>query len=135
MSAEIAYELGARIDTEVYRGLRAAAGWSEPAAGDAELAAALARTWNVVALDRTHAVGIGRLLDDGALYATIWDMIVLPTHRRQGIGRRILNLLVAQAATRTIVSLVATPDGRPLYERAGFRLESRGSVGMLMRPG
>jgi GNAT superfamily N-acetyltransferase len=134
MSPEIAFDLDARIEPGAYRGLRAAVGWSEPVVGDAELAAALARTWTVVAREGRRVVGIGRLLDDGALYATICDMIVLPSHQRQGIGRGILEYLVERSATRTIVSLVATAAGRPLYEAAGFRLESRGSVGMLIRP-
>jgi hypothetical protein len=35
-----------------------------------------------------EAVGWGTpALDDGALYATIWDMIVLPEEQRRGGGR------------------------------------------------
>jgi GNAT superfamily N-acetyltransferase len=130
----IAYEEGAAIDAGDYRRLRAAIGWGEPAAGDEALQAALDRTWNVAARDGGELVGIGRLRDDGAVYATIWDMIVLPDRQRAGIGRAILELLLARARGRTIVALVATPAGRVLYEAYGFAAESEGSVGMLLRP-
>ena len=45
-----------------------------------------------------------------------------------------LERLLARASRRTIVALVATPSGRPLYEEYGFRTEDSGSVGMLLRP-
>jgi len=61
-------------------------------------------------------------------------MIVLPGQQRHGVGRAILERLLARASARTIVALVATPSGRPLYEEYGFRTEDSGSVGMLLRP-
>jgi len=125
---------GARIDVGEYRRLRETVGWSAPAASDAALQAALDGTWNVTAREDGELVGLGRLLDDGALYATIWDMIVVPGEQRRGIGRAILERLLARASARTIVALVATPAGRPLYEEYGFTVESSGSVGMLLRP-
>jgi GNAT superfamily N-acetyltransferase len=127
-------EAGARLEAAEYRRLRAAVGWSSPLVDEGALQAALDRTWNVVAREEREIVGIGRLLDDGALYATIWDMIVVPEAQRRGIGSGILAHLLERAAGRTLVALVATPEGRPLYERHGFRVESRGSVAMLLRP-
>jgi GNAT superfamily N-acetyltransferase len=128
-------EDGAHLDVAVYLALRRTAGWIEPPAVDADVQQALDRTWNVIARDpEGDVVGIGRLLEDGALYATIWDMIVHPDRQGRGIGTMILQRLLAQARSRTIVALVATPLGRPLYERYGFRTESNGSVGMVLRP-
>ena len=130
---DLVFEAGAAIDPGDYRRLRAAVGWATPELDDAELTAALAATWNVVARRAGEAVAIGRLLDDGALYASIWDMIVVPELQRSGLGERILRLLVERAEGRTIVALVATDAGRPLYERHGFTTASRGSVWMLRR--
>ena len=127
-------EEGVRLGTAEYCRFREAVGWVPPPVHDAELQAALDGTWNVVARDEGELVGIGRLLDDGALYATIWDMIVLPGQQRHGVGRAILERLLHRAERRTIVALVATPSGRPLYEEYGFRTEDSGSVGMLLRP-
>ena len=127
-------EEGVRLAAAEYCRFREAVGWVPPPVHDAELQAALDGTWNVVAREHGELVGIGRLLDDGALYATIWDMIVLPGQQRHGVGRAILERLLHRAERRTIVALVATPSGRPLYEEYGFRTEDSGSVGMLLRP-
>jgi GNAT superfamily N-acetyltransferase len=128
-------EAGARLAVADYRRFREAVGWIAPPGGDEAIQAALDATWNVVAREDGQLVGIGRLLDDGVLYATIWDMIVLPEAQRHGVGRAIVERLLERAASRTIVALVATRAGRPLYEELGFRAESDGSVGMLLRPG
>jgi GNAT superfamily N-acetyltransferase len=127
-------EEGARLWVADYRRFREAVGWVAPRASDAAVQAALDATWNVIAREDGDLVGIGRLLDDGALYATIWDMIVLPGEQGHGIGRAILERLLARASVRSIVALVATPTARPLYEEYGFEVESGGSVGMLLRP-
>src|SRR5436190_12144225 len=129
----IQVEAGARLEPTVYRALRQAVGWPPPSMNDLDLQRALDTTWNVAARDEAgEVVGIGRLLDDGALYATIWDMIVRPDLQRRGIGHMLLEPLLARARSRTIVALVAAPSGRSLYERYGFRQESGGGVGMLL---
>ena len=127
-------EAGGRLEAADYRRLRAAVGWSTPPLDDSALQSALDRTWNVVAREDGALVGIGRLLDDGALYATVWDMIVAPNVQRRGIGAAILGRLLDRAAERTIVVLVATVPGRELYERFGFTPEDGGGAGMSLRP-
>jgi GNAT superfamily N-acetyltransferase len=127
-------EGGARLQVDDFRRLRESVGWSTPERDEA-IQSGLARTWNVVAREDGDIVGIGRLLDEGALYAALWDMIVVPHAQRRGIGSAILERLLERAADRTIVMLVATAAGRPLYERYGFRTESFGGVGMILRPG
>ena len=114
--------------------LRRAVGWAEVGAGDDEVRDALGRTWNVTVRDDSgRLVAVARVLDDGVFYATLWDMLVLPEYHRRGVGTRMLSLVLERCRGRQIVSLVATPAGRPLYERAGFAQESRGSVAMLRR--
>jgi GNAT superfamily N-acetyltransferase len=127
-------EAGARIEPADYLRLREAVGWRRPAADEATIGAALERTWNVVAREGEHVVGIGRLLDDGLAYATIWDVIVVPEAQRRGLGTAILERLLEEASTRAIVALVASPVGRPLYERYGFRSDDGRGVAMLLRP-
>lgn len=127
------YAEGDRLAPAEYRRLRAAAGWPDPGLGDAALAETLATTWNVTARDDDGAlVGMGRVQDDG-LYASIWDMIVLPEHRRRGIGRELFDRMLARCRGRSLVSLVATPYGAPLYRAAGFAEESRGSIALFLR--
>lgn len=54
--------------------------------------------------------------------AYIMNMYTRPGYRRKGIARKTLELLVAEAKERGIisVSLEATNMGRPLYEKCGF---------------
>ena len=125
---------GDRIDPGEYRHLRRSAGWDEAAVDDDILAAALDVTWNVTARDeRGGLIGMARLLDDGALYATVWDMIVEPPHQHAGIGRAIFDSVLARAGGRSLVGLVATAAGEPMYRAAGFGERSRGSTALFRR--
>jgi GNAT superfamily N-acetyltransferase len=129
----VRYAEGDRLAPAEYRALRAAAGWSDPGIDDAALAATLAATWNVTARsDDGTLVGMGRVQDDG-LYASIWDMIVLPEERGRGIGSGIFERMLTRCRGRSLVALVATPDGAPMYRAAGFSEESRGSIALFRR--
>ncbi len=54
--------------------------------------------------------------------AYIMNMYTRPEYRRQGIARRMLDILINDAKERGIrfITLEATRMGRPLYESAGF---------------
>jgi GNAT superfamily N-acetyltransferase len=132
--SELRLTEGDRIDPVEYRRLRHSTGWDDPAVDDDILAAALDTTWNVTARDEQGGlVGMARLLDDGALYATVWDMIVDPPHQHAGIGRAIFESVLARAGGRSLVSLVATAAGEPMYRAAGFGERSRGSTALFRR--
>jgi GNAT superfamily N-acetyltransferase len=60
------------------------------------------------------------VLDDGLLYASLWDLLVVPECQRRGIGRALLEAVLEQTAGRRLVSLIATPAGEGLYRAAGF---------------
>jgi GNAT superfamily N-acetyltransferase len=70
--------------------------------------------------------GQGRLLAQGALgdygsAATLAKMVVAPESQGHGLGRRLLEALLAPARARGIpIGLCATDQGRPLYEKSGF---------------
>jgi GNAT superfamily N-acetyltransferase len=127
---------GDAIEPGEYRRLRGSVGWAEPAIADSVLAQALRSTWNVTARGGDGVlVGMARVLDDGALYASVWDMIVDPAHQRAGIGRSIFERVLARTDGRTLVGLVATAVGAPIYRAAGFTEESRGSRALFRRGG
>jgi len=129
----VRYAEGDRLEPAEYRALRAAAGWSDPGVDDAALGRTLEATWNVTAReDDGRLVGMGRVQDDG-LYASIWDMIVLPGHRGRGIGGAIFERMLAHCRGRSLVALVATPVGAPMYRAAGFSEESKGSIALFTR--
>ena len=126
---------GDRVAVGEYRSLRETVGWDAVAASDEDLQAALGRTWNVTArMPDGRLVALVRVLDDGALYASVWDMVVVPELQRTGVGRALFDRVIERVGVRNLVSLVATAAGRELYRSAGFHEESRGAVGMFRRP-
>ncbi|KVM65300.1 GCN5 family acetyltransferase [Burkholderia gladioli] len=74
-----------------------------------------------------HAVGTARLLAGATIGrllagATIGRLSVLPAARGRGIGTRVLDALVAEAAARgeARVTLYAQPAAVPFYRQRGF---------------
>ena len=112
---------GDRVTPAEYRSLLAAVNWRPLEQDDVEVAAALEASWNVTARTSDgQLVGLARVLDDGVLYASIWDVIVRPERQRGGIGRALLTAVLEQTAGRRLVSLVSTAAGEALYRSAGF---------------
>lgn len=105
----------------------------------------LARSWvSFVAYEREgmaddtspkkdqHAVAMGRLIGDGALFLMLVDVAVDPAHQRKGLGKQIMEKLVAYAdahAPHAYVSLVADPLGQRLYPKYGFE-DVKPGIGM-----
>ncbi|MEV0554325.1 GNAT family N-acetyltransferase [Streptomyces sp. NPDC050597] len=59
--------------------------------------------------------------------AAIGMVLVAERHARQGVGRRLMQHVVAELDT-TPVTLHATPYGRPLYEELGFKTTGRAEM-------
>ncbi len=60
----------------------------------------------------------------------IWAMATVPHHQRKGAGTALLNHAMAYHCEQGagLFYLVATPAGRPLYEKIGFRTVSEAAV-------
>jgi GNAT superfamily N-acetyltransferase len=66
-------------------------------------------------------IAVAARFDFGPLWS-IGKVIVHPSHQGRGHARRILEHLIEDArAPGTHVTLVATPQGEPVYRRLGFR--------------
>jgi ribosomal protein S18 acetylase RimI-like enzyme len=116
-----AIQRGDRVTPAEYRSLLAAVNWRPLEQDDIAVAAALEVSWNVTSRTSDGSlVGLARVLDDGLLYASIWDVIVRPERQRAGIGRALLAAVLEQTAGRRLVSLVSTAAGEALYRSAGF---------------
>lgn len=114
--------------------LRTISGLSPPPASPAQLTHALQNSvFTVVArLSDNSAVGMARLIGDGALFLQLVDVSVDPAHQRQGIGRAMLQMVerwIDANAPQAYVSLLADPPGVTLYQSAGFVM----SAGIAMR--
>ncbi len=112
---------GDRVTPAEYRSLLAAVEWRPLEQDDVVVAGALEASWNVTARTSDgRLIGLARVLDDGLLYASVWDVIVRPERQRRGIGRALLAAVLEQTAERRLVSLVSTAAGEALYRAAGF---------------
>jgi len=69
-------------------------------------------------------VAMGRVLGDGGWYFHIADVATDPAHQRRGLGRRVLEWLIADIRSRApegaYVSLIGDPPGQRLYRSLGL---------------
>lgn len=102
---------------------------------EAQAAGAVANSWRWChAVVGDEVVAMGRVLGDGGWYFHIADMATLPAHQGRGIGRAILDWLVAEiraaAPANPYITLMADGPGRPLYRKVGFVETAPRSLGM-----
>ncbi|MCS6233978.1 GNAT family N-acetyltransferase [Shewanella baltica] len=79
-----------------------------------------------------QTVGMGRVVGDGALNFEIVDIAVDPEHQGKGLGRLIMQHIMAyldsEAFEGAYITLMA--DVPELYEKFGFKFSSPASEGM-----
>ncbi|MEB4615816.1 GNAT family N-acetyltransferase, partial [Leucobacter sp. M11] len=107
-----------------YRRLRAEAGLSPKRAEQAD--GALANSWAFCHLRSPEGeiAAMGRIIGDGGWYFHISDIATHPEHQRRGLGRRVMEWLIAQVEERApagaSITLMADPPGFALYRGLGF---------------
>ena len=89
----------------------------------------------VVEGESGEAVGMARIVGDGATVFHICDMAVHPDHQRQGLGSRLMDAIMEYvdeyAPESAYVNLMADIDG--FYEQWGFEETRPVSKGMFYR--
>ena len=129
-STEIIIE---RPKVEDYCRLRQACGWPVPATPVCERALNNS-LMGAIAVKEGQTIGMGRVVGDGVLWNYIQDLIVLPAYQRQGIGRLLLNAMMArlaqEAAPGSDVALISAPQAIRFYETHGFAMCSPDKPGM-----
>lgn len=116
-----------RIATvEEYLSLRDSVGWTQPPRHKCH-AALTGSAFGVVVLRDGRTVGMGRVFSDGALYATIADIVVAQGHQGLGIGRQVMDRLIDWITTSGIphAGLVADDAVAEYYTRWPFRDSGR----------
>jgi len=78
-----------------------------------------------VAIDQHtgKAIGMGRVISDGASDAYIQDLVVLSSYQGQRIGKKIVHTLIDACLTHGIswIGLIAEPGSSTFYTALGFR--------------
>ncbi|KAB1217562.1 putative N-acetyltransferase ycf52 [Morella rubra] len=78
-------------------------------------------------------VGFGRAVSDFGLTASIYDIMVIPSLRKMGIGRLIVGRIVRMLASRDIhdISAVCSENERLFFRACGFGDDILGSTTMM----
>lgn len=109
-----------------YRTLCTAVGWEAVINVEAALHSLAHSLYHVLALHDGQAIGMGRIVGDGAMYFYLQDIAVHPDHQHQGIGRRMVEHLVAylsaHAPAQAFVGLFAAQGTERWYTQFGFQV-------------
>lgn len=103
-------------DLDAAHGLYAAIRWPHRR-DDVAALIELGQGW--IAVEGGRTLGIGLWWGFGDRVARVGSVIVAPETQGRGLGRRLMDALLADTADRS-VTLAATEAGRPLYEKLGF---------------
>lgn len=102
-----------------------AAFWAEDRR-PSEMAKAIAHSRPVVtAWDDEQLIGFTRATSDGVFRATIWDVVIHPDYRGAGLGRRLVQTLIAHPHMNKVErTYLMTTHQQSFYERIGFKPNS-----------
>ncbi|MFB5686135.1 GNAT family N-acetyltransferase [Bacillus cereus] len=76
--------------------------------------------WN----ERKELIASAAIILYGEALASIGMVIVHPDYKGRGIGKVITNSCMSSVSAQTPIMLIATDEGKPLYEKLGFRAVS-----------
>lgn len=105
-------------------GLYISANWISPGDDTSFLYPALKGSALVAgAFQDGEIIGIGRAISDGCSDAYIQDVVVSPDHRGQGIGKKLIQLLVEGLKNKGVdwIALVGEPGTEEFYRKLGWR--------------
>lgn len=104
---------------------QAAAFWAENRRVE-DLAVAIANSKPVLSVwNQDCLIGFARATSDGVYRATIWDVVIHPTYRGAGLGRKLVEMMLAHSHLSNVerVYLMTTHQQR-FYEQLGFQPNS-----------
>jgi len=104
---------------------RQAGWWSENAPDDPELVSRIVSGSHcfIIAAHKNEIIGMGRAISDGASDAYIQDVTVREPFREQGVGSRIISMLVKRLQDDHIewIGVIAEQGSSPFYQNLGFK--------------
>ncbi|CAH9090664.1 unnamed protein product [Cuscuta epithymum] len=93
----------------------------------------LVRILSPVTPSNGKLVGLGRAVSDSALTASIYDVMVIPSLRRRGIGKRIVQMIIRMLTRKGIYDIAALCSNAemPFFRACGFEDDILGSTTMM----
>jgi N-acetylglutamate synthase-like GNAT family acetyltransferase len=91
-----------------------------------DLQIAISRSEPVVsAWDEEKLIGFARATSDGVYRATIWDVVVDCDYQRLGLGRKLVETVLADPCMQRVEKIyLTTTHQQSFYERLGFVINS-----------
>lgn len=120
---EIAYLMDDAPTEEELIALYTSVGWTAYTVNTTMLHAAIAGSSAVVtARDHGRLVGLARVISDGQTIVYLQDILVEPSHHRTGIGRELMQRVIApfDHVRQKVLLTDDDPAQRSFYESAGF---------------
>ena len=91
--------------------------------------------YTLIAMDGEKPAGMARAVGDGGYVYFICDVIVRPDHQSMGLGRQIIETVLAWLEKQVreeetiMVNLMSAMDKEPFYEKLGFHKRPFGNHG------
>jgi len=91
-----------------------------------DLATAIAHSKPVLTVWKgERLIGFGRATSDGVYRATIWDVVIHPSDRGNGLGRQLVEIMLAHPHLRRVERVyLMTTHQQHFYEHLGFQRNS-----------
>ncbi|WP_017306080.1 GNAT family N-acetyltransferase [Spirulina subsalsa] len=81
--------------------------------------------------DKDQLIGCARATSDGVYRATIWDVVIHPDYQGLGLGRKLVETLIAHPKMNRVERIyLMTTYQQEFYRRIGF--ETNGSTTMVL---
>jgi ribosomal protein S18 acetylase RimI-like enzyme len=120
---------------EEYRALRVACGLSPKSQAAAEIGLPNSLFATTIR-DGERLIAMGRVVGDGGCNFEIVDIAVHPDFQRQGLGRQVMDAVMAfiheTAPESAYVDLIADHHSPALYSQYGFKPVAPKSIGMAL---
>ncbi len=91
--------------------------------------------YTLIAVEDGRPVGMARVVGDGGYVYFVCDVIVRPDHQSKGLGRRIIEQVLAWLEDQVsegetiMVNLMSAMNKEPFYEKLGFHRRPFGNHG------
>lgn len=91
-----------------------------------DLEIAIANSDPVVTVwDKEQIIGFARATSDGIYRATIWDVVIHPEYRGAGLGRKLVETVLAHPRLNRVERVyLMTTQQQSFYQRIGFKENS-----------